>query len=187
MSRLLPPRVRLHRLRQNQSRVDWSRVASGHHARPQSRVDLRRHRTTTWVLDVIRPRMPLWTWRSQLMVRTPELLANHVLGMGEIRMAGTMPSGHTGILMPQRMYFIDDGSALLAGRTLDIRQRSVPIPESATFSYRPAASRDRPSRLGHPRLRRVHASTRRNRKRSLTSAESFRGERQSAGGRWPHA
>lgn len=74
--------------------------------------------TTLRVLNVISPRMPLWTWRSQLMVQTRELLANHVLGMGEIRMSGTMPSGHTGILMPQRMYFIDDATALLAGQDL---------------------------------------------------------------------
>ena len=113
--------------------------------------------TTLRVLNVISPRMPLWTWRSQLIVRTRELLANHVLGMGEIRMSGTMPSGHTGILMPQRMYFIDDATRSWPVRTLDIRQRSVPIRESATFSYLPAAS-DRPSRLGHPRLRRVHTS-----------------------------
>jgi hypothetical protein len=74
--------------------------------------------TTLRVLNLMSPHMPLWTWRSRSLVRTRELLANHVLGMGDIRMSGTMPSGHTGILMPQRMYFISDATARLAGEDL---------------------------------------------------------------------
>ncbi len=33
------------------------------------------------------------------------------LGMGQLQLTGTMPSGHTGTLMPQRMYYIDTSHA----------------------------------------------------------------------------
>jgi hypothetical protein len=38
--------------------------------------------------------------------------------MGRLRLTGTMPSGHTGTLMPGRMYYIDDSQATLDGADL---------------------------------------------------------------------
>ena len=70
------------------------------------------------VLNAISPRMPLWTWRSGVLVRARELLARRLLDMGDIRMSGTMPSGHSGILMPERMYLVDDATAVLGGQDL---------------------------------------------------------------------
>jgi hypothetical protein len=48
-------------------------------------------------------------------VHAREVTARRALGLGDIKMSGTMPSGHEGILMPQRMYFIDDTAAVLDG------------------------------------------------------------------------
>jgi hypothetical protein len=85
--------------------------------------------TTLRVLNLMSPHMPLWTWRSRILVRARELLAKHVLGMGDIRMSGTMPSGHTGILMPQRMYLIRDATARLAGEDLGHPTMVIPNPQ----------------------------------------------------------
>ncbi len=60
-------------------------------------------------------RLPLWTWRAGWLVRARELLAKHALGMGEMRLSGKVPSGQIGILMPQRMYLIEDSTAVLDG------------------------------------------------------------------------
>jgi len=35
--------------------------------------------------------------------------------MGHLQTSGVMPSGHTGTLMPQQMYFIDNSRATLDG------------------------------------------------------------------------
>jgi hypothetical protein len=56
-------------------------------------------------------------------------MARRLLGLGDIRMSGTMPSGHEGILMPQRMYLIDETSAVLDGTDLGRATRVSPNPE----------------------------------------------------------
>ena len=58
--------------------------------------------------------MPLITWRLRPLVRARERLAS-TMGMGQLHLTATMPSGHTGTLMPERMYFIDDSQATLNG------------------------------------------------------------------------
>jgi hypothetical protein len=35
--------------------------------------------------------------------------------MGSLQLAGTMPSGHVGVLMPKRMYFVDNAQANMDG------------------------------------------------------------------------
>jgi hypothetical protein len=35
--------------------------------------------------------------------------------MGDLQLSGTMPSGHVGTLMPQRMYLVEESRAVLAG------------------------------------------------------------------------
>lgn len=49
--------------------------------------------------------------------------------MGAIRMSGVMPSGHDGISMPERMYFIDDATATLDGIDLGTPARAVTTPD----------------------------------------------------------
>ena len=69
-------------------------------------------------INAVSSRMPLWTWRYATLLRGREILAKQVLAMGDVRMSGTMPSGHFGTLMPQRMYFMDTATAILNGRDL---------------------------------------------------------------------
>lgn len=69
------------------------------------------------VLNAISARLPLETWRPHRLRRAREVLARG-LGMGDLQLTGTMPSGHVGILMPQRMYFVDQATASLDGRDL---------------------------------------------------------------------
>ncbi|MEU0538291.1 hypothetical protein ABZ319_00320 [Nocardia sp. NPDC005978] len=65
-------------------------------------------------LNAVGGRLPLGTWRVPALVRARERIAA-ALGMGQLRMVGTMPSGHTGILMPERMYLITESTATLDG------------------------------------------------------------------------
>ena len=72
---------------------------------------------STRVLDVLNAmseRLPLSTWRPAALVHVRERLAR-ALGMGHLQMCGVMPSGHTGTLMPQRMYYVDDAHAVFDG------------------------------------------------------------------------
>ena len=70
------------------------------------------------ILNRISPHLPLWTWRSNSLLRAREAMAKSMLGMGEIRLRGLMPSGHVGTLMPERMYFIESSTATLDGVSL---------------------------------------------------------------------
>jgi hypothetical protein len=80
------------------------------------------------VLNAVGPRLPLWTWRSGALLRARELLAARVLGLGALRLAGTTPSGHAGVLMPQRMYLIAEATAVLDGRDLGLPAAVAPNP-----------------------------------------------------------
>jgi hypothetical protein len=70
------------------------------------------------IMNSISRRLPLWTWNKDWLLRVRESMARRMLGMGPIRLKGRMPSGHTGTLMPQRMYFIESSSAKLNGEYL---------------------------------------------------------------------
>jgi hypothetical protein len=70
------------------------------------------------LLNLISPRLPLWTWKRDSLLRARELMARRLLGVGPIRFKGRLPSGHVGTLMPQRMYFIESSSATLEGEDL---------------------------------------------------------------------
>ncbi|MFG2192601.1 hypothetical protein [Streptomyces sp. NPDC048639] len=71
--------------------------------------------------------MPAATWRSPFLLRLRERLAG-ALGLGRLQLSGVMPSGHTGTLMPQQMYFIDHARATLDGIDLGspVRLRESP-------------------------------------------------------------
>ena len=55
---------------------------------------------TLRLLNAISSRLPLWTWRPRALIRIREWLAAR-LGMGDMRLIGTTPSGYVGALMPQ--------------------------------------------------------------------------------------
>jgi hypothetical protein len=79
------------------------------------------------LLNAISGAMPLATWRPRSLVRARERLSR-ALGMGRLQLSGLMPSGHTGTLMPQRMYFVNNSRATLDGDDLGspVRLRSNP-------------------------------------------------------------
>ena len=69
------------------------------------------------LLNTVNAAMPLASWRPRPLILARERLAS-ALGMGRLQLTGTMPSGHTGTLMPQRMYYIDTAHATLDGEDL---------------------------------------------------------------------
>jgi len=69
------------------------------------------------LLNLVSKRMPFWTWQQMPFLKMREWMARQ-LGIGSIKLAGVMPSGHFGILMPQRMYLIDHAKILLEGDDL---------------------------------------------------------------------
>ncbi|WP_198163958.1 hypothetical protein [Nocardia violaceofusca] len=73
--------------------------------------------TALRALNAAGKRMPLITWRWRPLVRAREKSAA-ALGLGRLPMTGVMPSGHTGTLMPQQMYFVARSAATLDGRDL---------------------------------------------------------------------
>jgi hypothetical protein len=79
-------------------------------------------------VNALSARLPVWTWRPAPLLRARELLARRVLGMGDLRLSGTMPSGHSGTLMPQRMYLIEDSTAVLDGNDLGRPTRAAHNP-----------------------------------------------------------
>jgi hypothetical protein len=112
--------------------VDWTGPRSLRVTMDEPRLDwtlTARQTAVLRVLNTISPRMPLSTWRSPRLVRGREQMARRVLGLGDIRMAGTMPSGHHGVLMPQRMYLVDETRAVLGGVDLGRAARVSPNPQ----------------------------------------------------------
>jgi hypothetical protein len=72
------------------------------------------------VLGLLNPAsalLPISTWRPPALRRPRELLAG-ALGLGTLQLAGRMPSGHHGVLMPQRMYLVNRSQAVLDGLDL---------------------------------------------------------------------
>ena len=80
------------------------------------------------VLNPLSAAMPLASWRPPALVRARERLAR-ALGMGRLQMSGPMPSGHPGLLMPQRMYLVDESTAVLDGVDLGSPTRLDECPE----------------------------------------------------------
>ena len=70
------------------------------------------------VLNAVSSRLPEAAWRSSLVLRGMELMASVLLGMGEVQLAGRVPSGHWATLTPRSMYFVRDAHAELAGLDL---------------------------------------------------------------------
>jgi hypothetical protein len=100
------------------------------------------------VLNPISAALPLATWRPAPLVRARELLAR-ALGMGDMRLSGVMPSGHTGTLMPQRMFLIEQSTAVLDGVDLGSPSHlaknpkigAIPLPSRGVLAIGQAAWR----------------------------------------------
>jgi len=69
-------------------------------------------------LNAASSRLPEAAWRSPVLLRGIELMASVVLGMGDVQLAGRVPSGHWATVTPRRMYFVRSAHAELAGRNL---------------------------------------------------------------------
>lgn len=93
------------------------------------------------VVNAVSRRMPFWTWKSSSLLKLREWIAR-LLGMGQIKLGGYMPSGHFGILMPRRMYFIRDAEINWEGTDLghpvivgsNPRIGEVPLPARGVFA-----------------------------------------------------
>lgn len=89
------------------------------------------------LLNPLGAAMPLSSWRPQALVRARERLAQ-ALGMGRLQMSGVMPSGHSGLLMPQRMYLVNQSTAVLGGSDLGNPTR---LDENSTLGGVPLPAR----------------------------------------------
>ena len=115
------------RIRVEQPRLDWT-------------VGMREPRILRAV-NAVSGSLPLWTWRPTPLLRARERMAQQ-LGMGAVTLAGRMPSGHSGVLMPQRLYFVERARAAMAGVDLGapVRLRDnptiggVPLPARGIFA-----------------------------------------------------
>jgi hypothetical protein len=100
------------------------------------RVDRPQLEWTVWMheppvlhlLNMVSKRLPFWTRQRAALLQLREWMARQ-LGMGAITLAGRMPSGHFGVLMPQRMYLIDRARVQLAGVDLGAPVRVRPNPK----------------------------------------------------------
>lgn len=80
------------------------------------------------LINAVSKRMPLWTWKPSALLKFREWMA-FLLGAGKIKLKGYMPSGHLGILMPQRMYFIRETEIRLNGADLGHELPVYPNPK----------------------------------------------------------
>jgi hypothetical protein len=79
------------------------------------------------VLNGISRALPFWTWQHEAFLKPREWVAR-LLGLGTLHLAGVMPSGHFGVLMPQQMYFIARSHVVLDGQDLGVPARVTPNP-----------------------------------------------------------
>ncbi len=93
-------------------------------------------------MNAVNARMPLSSWRLPPLVRVREWMARRILGLGDVTLVGSMPSGHHGILMPARILFVAASHAALDGVDLGepIQMRENPrigqvvLPARPTFA-----------------------------------------------------
>ena len=120
------------------------------------------------LLNPLSAAMPLSSWRPQALVRARERLAQ-ALGMGRLQMSGMMPSGHSGLLMPQRMYLVNQSTAVLDGSDLGNPTRldenptlgGVPLPARGVLAIGQAMWPIRDPDEFHSARREVRASNER--------------------------
>lgn len=123
--------------------VAWTGPASLHVSMDDPAVDWDLTVSSSPLLDVVNAvngALPLASWRPTPFIRARELLAR-VLGMGRLELHATMPSGHVGTLIADRLYFIERSRASLGGIDLgrpvhvDVNPRigAFPLPARGAF------------------------------------------------------
>jgi hypothetical protein len=87
--------------------------------------------------NAVGSRLPAASWRPRALVRAREFAAKQ-FGMGKIQLAGATPSGHSGQMMPERMYLIDQSTAVLEGVDLG---RPIRLPQNPVIGTFPLPAR----------------------------------------------
>jgi hypothetical protein len=91
------------------------------------------------LMSAIGSRIPERAWRSRLLHRVMEAAAKRFLGLGAVRLSGTMPNGQYGVLTPRRLYPIKRSHAMFDGIDLGHTVRSRETPRIGDVPlYRPA-------------------------------------------------
>lgn len=69
-------------------------------------------------MNAVNPRFPESVRRARVTLRVMERMANRLLGLGKVTLAGITPNGHFTMLLPERMYYLETSSAKLDGEDL---------------------------------------------------------------------
>ena len=69
-------------------------------------------------LKAVSTALPFWSWRLGPLLRVREWIAKRLLGMGDVRLSFTSPTGHEAAIMPEEIFFVDAAEAVLDGRAL---------------------------------------------------------------------
>jgi hypothetical protein len=70
------------------------------------------------LMNVANPRFPERVRRAPGMLHAMESMADRVLGLGRVTLAGITPNGHSTMLLPERMFFLASSRAMLEGISL---------------------------------------------------------------------
>ena len=90
------------------------------------------------LMSAIGSRIPERAWHSQLLRRAMEGAARGFLGLGSVRLSGTMPNGQYGVLTPRRLYPVERSRAIFDGVDLGrtVRSREAPCIGDVPLSAR---------------------------------------------------
>lgn len=91
-------------------------------------------------LNAASSRLPEAAWRSPVLLRSMERMASVLLGMGDMQLAGTVPSGHWATLTPRRIFFVRSAHADLAGLDLGspVKATTPPMIGATRLPSKPA-------------------------------------------------
>jgi hypothetical protein len=67
------------------------------------------------LMNTVNPRFPEGIRRARGMLRAMESMADRVLGLGRVTLAGITPNGHRTMLLPERMFFLASSQAEFDG------------------------------------------------------------------------
>ena len=118
-------------------------------------------------INAMSAELPLWSWRPGPLLRLREWMAKRLLGLGDISLSFTTPSGHETVIMPEEIYFIDDSEAVLDGRSLgepvQLEENpllgDVPWPIRPSFGFGQAHMRITDPEEYHRTRERVHGES----------------------------
>ena len=109
---------------------------------PDHEFELTVDMVTPWrarLLGAVGARLPIWLWRVPGVPPRLARIADAVLDVGDVRLAGTVPNGQRTFLMPRRLFPIVSGTATLAGENLGtpVRTETNPTIGDVTLPARP--------------------------------------------------